>query len=1203
MNITDLKGLSKGLTAVLLTLSGYASAYAAESSDEPIITFHTTVYDNADVENVFHISLGSSQNTYIDVDCGYGKMEEEITPALFDGDTQKIQATYISCTVSKEGIVKIYGDASLIDYIDFEGCYIDEVSFPTLTEVTILNLEHNLLNSLDLSHMKKLQALYLSDNPFTGSPLVVGDDKPNLTILEMNIIEHVDPGFNITTYPNLVSFSAYSVPTLPQIDPTKCPELMRLTVDATPQSFMDVTKNPKLLILNISQTNITSVDLSKNPYLTEFYCTNDGSSFSNIKMKEVDVTNNPELKYLFISGNNLTTIDLSKNLKLTDLYASRNSFTSIDIENNQELYNVNLRQNNLDFATLPAPRSTFGDYTYEQKPLPVQRSYKEGTEIDFSNRVLRPNTLTSAKLFRTNKLSPLDVEELGDDYFAYNNGKITLKKECPDSLYVEFYNTMFMEAPLKTENFMVKNAENYGKPSPVVNIGFSAAATTVKMSVGMAGATPEKPVTFFVDFGNGTLKEFTATSSTLPETPNVSGKRAGNNTIVYLPEGELMTAFGVSQGRINTSDFTQATHISQLVINNTAMKEIDLQWNNLLTYLNLDNNALTSLNLSGATPRYEKNLLSDISAANNKLSSVYINIRAVLRNLNLSGNLISELPLDGCFDIEKINVADNRLTTLDLNDCMGLTTLDCSNNLLTSLPVPYYCPLKDLNISYNNVTFANLAPVGSYETYIYAPQNKVQLPTKAPSANLRNYLFTDDKGQSTAFAWYTVEGNTLLTSDQIEEDNGAFRFLDTELGEVYCSMTHPAFPDFSGENTYRTTDVLAAEMPKNVFCSFTTTSASLANLSFAGTENGTTIYIDWKGNGNLEQYILKDTYTRYTASVPANTEVKCYSYDENDNMTVFSVDKVNVSKLDASKMKQLINFSWTGNDLSKAEVKYPQSEGLQELNLNSSQLSAIPVDGDAYPALKMLNMSGNNLTSVDLTPFPTLQLFYGSANKISEVKLNNPKMWNLSLDANELESIDLSKAPSLQQVYLNNNKLSSIDFSGLSSLRTIYISKNNLTFATLPVPQEQWLNYIYSNQNPMEIEVKDQDTVDLSSQAVIGGKQTNYRWFVGSPWFDEYGDLTGEELILDEEYTIKDGISKFNIDINDIMCVMTNPLFPNLYLYTYLVDVRGAAIEEITADETEYEYYTLDGLKVTNPGHGIYIRKNNKKSEKIMILK
>lgn len=1191
----------RSVAAVAVFLTGIMPAVAVEPNEEPIITFHTTVYENTAASNAFHIILGAKESTYVDVDCGYGPIEEEITQAVYNPETQEVDGTFISCSVTKEGIVKVYGDASLIDYVYMEGCYIDEISFPKLTEVSVLNLEHNLLKSLDLSHMTKLQALYISDNPFNESPLIVGGPKPELAILEMSIIGDLDPNFDITGYPALVSMEAWHVPSLKKIDPTKCPQLLRLSLDVTGISSIDVSKNTNLLILNVSQTNVTSLDVTHNPYLTELYCTNGGSINYETKLNELDVTQNPELQRLFCGSNNLTTLDLSKNPKLQSLSASYNHFKTLDIEANEAIFSLDLSQNDLDFVTLPAPRSSFDEYYYAQRDMPVDRSYAVGTVLDFTDRVIRKGSQTAMKLFRVNRADLSGGEELGEDYYSYENGKVTLLKECPDSLYISFYNTMFMAYPLSTRKFMVKSAEEFGKPSAAVTIGFSAAATNLKMSVGIAGATPENPVTFYVDFGKGTLTEFQATSSTLPETPNVTGKRGGASTVIYIPEGCDLTAFGVSQGRIATTDFSAATQLRELVVNGTSMKEINLKWNNLLTYLNLDNNSLTYLDLDGANARLGKNYLSVISAANNKIGAVVLNDHSSIIDLNLSNNNLQELLLDRCFNLVKLNVANNYLESIDLNDCESLTTLDCSHNNLTALPVPTYCPLNNLDITYNDVTFAMLAPAGSYPVYKYAPQNLVQLPTKAPSVNLRDYLFTDANGLSTAFVWRTVDGNNILTDKQISEENGFFRFLDTEMGEVYCTMTHPAFPEFTGDNVYKTTNVMAAEMPKNLFCSFTTKSSGRANLSLAGKTNGTVIYIDWKGNGNLEQYILKDTYKLFSASFSADANVKCYSYEEDDNVTVFSVEGVKVTAFDASPMKQVQCFSWTNSNLGEIDFKLPSSTAVRELILSNNGLTK-PVDVSGYPALMMYNLTGNKIESLDISSIPSLKILYAGGNGLNEVKFDNPLLWDLSLENNQLESIDLSKLPSLNQVRLSNNKLSNIDFTGLSQLRVINIDRNYFTFATLPVPQESWNIYNYRSQNPMKIEVVDGVKVDLSSQLSCEGNETTYVWYIGTPWYDEEGNLTGEELILGEEYTIENGVTTFLVNLPDLMCVMTNPVFPGLYLYTYMVDITEAGIDEVMdSKDSETEYYNLSGIRVKNPTPGIYIRRQGNKATKVLI--
>lgn len=1188
--------------ALICCVAGISPALAVESGEEPIITFHTTIYDQANVDNVFHIILGAKENTYVDVDFGYGPIEEEVGQAVYNPDTQEVEGTFISCSVSREGVVKIYGDPLMIDYVYMEGCYIDEISFPKLTELSVLNLAHNMIKSLDLSPMKKLQAVYLSDNPFDESPLVFGSDKPELAIIEMSNVDNLDPDFDITGYPNLVSLEAWHVPSLKKLDPTKCPNLMRLSVDVTGISTLDVSKNPSLLILNVSQTNMTSIDISHNPYLTEFYCANSGSLNCDTKFYSLDLTHNPELKRLFVAGNDLTTLDVSANTKLTDISAAYNCLTSLDLTNNQQLYNLNVSYNNMDFATLPAPSPTYSEYYYAQKPMKVERSYKEGTELDFSSRVLRENSLTSMKLLCMKK-GALEAEEMSEDYYTYADGKLTLNKACPDSLYVAFYNTMFMDAPLNTTKFVVKTEADYGKPSPIVNIGFSTASTNVRMGVGILGATPENPVKFMVDFGDGALKEFTATSSTLPAEPNVTGRRVGNNSIIYMPEGCDLTAFSVTQGRINSFDLSAATLLGELVINGAAMKEIDLKYNNLLTYLNLDNNNLTTLDLTGSNPRLEKNILRNISVKDNMLTNVTLNDHASVYNLNLSGNKLSSLALDRTFNLKTLDISNNNLSALDLNDCESLTDLDCSHNNLMSLPVPTYCPLQTLDIRYNDVTFANLAPAGSYETYLYAPQNPVQLPTKAPSVNLKNYLFTDADNQKTTFVWRTVNGDQLVTDAQISEENGFFRFLDTTTGEVYCAMTHPAFPDFAGENVYKTTNVLAAEMPKNVFASFTTTAAGMAELSFAGKTNGTVIYIDWQGNGNLEQYILKNTYTRYTASVKAGVDVKCYSYDDDDNVTVFSVEGVKVSALDASKMKQLICFAWSNSTLGQVEFKLPESPELTELTLASNGLTQ-GVDCSKYPKLVLYNVSLNNIETLDVTSVPSLQLLYASVNKLKEVKLNNPKMWSLALNNNELESVDLSNVRAVTQLYLGNNKLTSINLDPLTSLKVVSVPGNYMTIATLPLPKESWSSYDYYNQRPIDAPCVDGKYVDLSSQLSREGKETTYTWYVGSPWFNDEGELVGEELYINEEYDLDNGVTTFKIDLNDLMCVMTNEWFPNLYLYTYLIDARGAEVDEIGAENGNepVEYYDLQGVRVETPtASGIYIRRQGGKSRKIYI--
>ncbi|MDE6582335.1 MAG: hypothetical protein K2K47_07400, partial [Duncaniella sp.] len=595
-----------------MALAGAMAVGALTSAaEEPIITFHTAVYDNVGETNAFHFYLGAKEPTYVDIDCGFGSIETEVGVASFDPEAGGISGTVITCTVSAEGMVRVYGDASKIDYIDMEGCYITDISFPQLTEVEILNLSYNELKGLDLSHMSKLQALYLNNNTFSETPLLIGPDKPDLAILNMSIIDNLDPSFDLSDYPAMRSFEAWHVPSLTRIDPSKCPDLLKLSIDLTNVSTIDLSQNPALLILNVGDTRISELDLSHNKYLTELYCGHMAAGYGQYAMTSLDVSCLPNLQRLFCPGNAFTSLDVSGCPKLTDLSCSHNYLTEISLDANPDLINLNVAMNLMTFATLPAPRETFNEYVYYQRPIAVDRSYAVGTTLDFSSQVLREGTVTQGFLYKVTETEPDFPVLLDNEYYTYADGKITLNKELTDSVTVLFTNDMLSMYDLSTSKFMVKKAADMGKPSPVADITYYPTIKNVELKVGVQGASPESPKQFKVDFGDGNLVDFTATSSTLPETVNVTGTRSGH-IIIYMPENTDISALGISGQRLMSIDLSRAFTLAQLSITDCQLPAIDLTWNRCLTSLDLSRNHLSKLDLTEPNGSYGKNVLAEI---------------------------------------------------------------------------------------------------------------------------------------------------------------------------------------------------------------------------------------------------------------------------------------------------------------------------------------------------------------------------------------------------------------------------------------------------------------------------------------------------------------------------------------------------------------------------------------------------------------
>lgn len=1186
----------------MTALAGVALIGAGQAwADEPIVTFHTNIYETYGPTNSFHITLGATEDTYVDIDYGFGLTEEEVGRADFDSDAGEMTGTAISITVSDKGMVKIYGDATKIDYVDFEGCYIDQLEMSALTNVQILNLKHNELKALDLTPMTKLMALYLDDNPFSqASPLVVGSNKPELAILSMSMTDWVSSDFNISDYPRLASFQAYGSPSLTRIDPTGCPQLLQLTIDGSNVSTIDVSKNPNLLILNVSETKVTELDLSHNPYLTELYIQHEAEYNGKYKFKTLDVTKNPELVRLYINGNRIEELDLSNNSKIMSFACRRNALKALNFDNCPQMTLVDISKNYMTYTTMPLPRTTFSEYDYEQYPMPMQRSYAEGTEFDFTDKVMRDDSQTAAALFAINREDPSNPILLDDEYFTFDDGKFTVNKAYGDSVYVAFHNTAFAEYDLTTAKFMVKTAEDMGKPTATIALTTSILAKEQSFYVGIDGATSDKPVEFQVDFGDGTLVPFTATTSGIPAEANVSGARKAATTTIYVAEGIDLTALKIDGLRLNGMlDCQHAPMLRELVVNNAYLPSVNLKWNRCLTLVDLSHNNLSTVDLSEPNPSYAKTVLGHIYLNDNKISTFETVDPYGLVELNLANNQLTKVVTTHATGLQHLNIANNKIAELSLTDCEALQTLDASGNNLTELFIPDYAPLTKVNIAGNNFSLPAIPTPGFCQDYTYAPQGEVKIPTKAPSANLTAQLLGEGQPVTT-YEWrYASDDSPVSAADITSKTPGRFIFSNPNTGLVYCAMTNEALPQFSGKNALRTTNIQTADVPDNMFASFVPTQSGNITFVLASAVKDNEIYVDWTGDGDYDQYILETSYVDYAATTTAGVPVKMYSYNDNDNVSVMSVRNTSIESLDVSKMKALYCLGLSGTKITFDAIKFPTEGKLTEFIGDGCGFTSI--DAEALANVEILYLSNNKLETLDVSSLRNLTNLYASGNGMKEVKFDNPRLWDLNLNLNNLTSVDLSKLPSLNQLYLTNNSLTELDVDKLSALKVLYIDANNFDFTTLPARKSSYIVYYYVNQKPLIVEPHGA-TVDLSSQASRNGIATSYQWFIDTPYFDETGNLIGEDLYLDEEYTLDNGVTTFLKPFSNVMCVMTNAAFPNLYLYTNLMDIEVSGIENVsTADaDAPAEYYDLRGIRVANPSAGqVYIRRQGTITDKV----
>lgn len=1226
------------MTVILAVLS--AKATAAEET--LLITLDTNIYGYQGPYNYFTLYLGATAD-----DTPFrivtASSDETVSVSRYtlgkdpsDGSNAVI-ATAIPCSVTDvDATVKIYGDPSTLDYFDAHGCYLNSAIFgASLTNLSVVDLSHNELTSIDLSGLANLESIDLTDNAFADpSKMKIGTVHPSLALLSVGINDVIDPELDLRNFPNLLYFSARSNYGLTAVDPTGCPFLVSLVLEVTNVAELDVSQNPYLNVLNISNTRIKDIDLSSNPRLEEFYMSHDGTfnSTAEYKLKNIDLSHNAALKYLDLSGNMLTSVDVSHNPQLLLLYLQRNLLTEIDLSANTRLSTLNLAKNYFNFSTLPLP-GIAPDYTYYQNPLPLSLKYKVGEPIDLSSQVVREPFTYSGQLITPRTYAAVfvspraqDPYELDASKYTFVDGVITFHEAVTDSLYMEFFCDVFEEWPLSTSTFMVKTPEAFDLPSTAFSFALPASMQGRQVSLRLGGIPTaggyELPVDVTVIAGEENIFFPGAlTQSELPAIPNITFTLPAKTTevVVKLPDGFMASAIGMDGIDLESIDLSPADRLQVLSVTNAGLRSIDLAYNRELETLCLAGNQLTSLNLSGIRGDFEKWDLSDIDLSDNRLTRLGAVYYESIENLNLADNAFEEFDAKYYTSLRSLRLGGNALTGhFDLSQCAALTTLDLSRNSISSIELANPDRLRSINLSSNHFTLATLPFImGEGKEYSYAPQAVMPILKAAKNINLsaQNVMVNGTGG--TVYVWRYAVGNAVLPADKYTESNGNFIFDSSLTGtELYCEMTNPLFPDFD-THPLVTSAVTVAEIPTTLVASFTTTQNGNAQIGFSFHGEGDhAVYIDWRGDGSeYEPYVYEagGSQSIYReGNCFAGATAKVYSYGSAEEIKGFFMNATLLDSLDGTPMTRVEAINIHDARLKNGSIRLPQTTTLTELILNGNSFSTETFPG--LPNISSLSVANNLYRSFDLSLYPEVMFAQLADNYIEEVTFSdNEALYQLDLTGNLLTDIDLNGLTGLQELLLSDNELTEIELSPVKDrLRVLHIAGNYFTFATLPLASDMgntFFAYDYSNQKAITPTVLDGVTVDLSEQANVAGTPTSYRWFAANYQADVYYDYYLEEFVGTEllgadassnpDFTVEGGVTTFlRPQSTKVVCAMTNPQLPNLILYTTPLPVSVSGVETVADDvEDNCETFTLQGLKVADTdglSPGIYIRGGRK---------
>lgn len=1087
---------------------------------------------------------GSEAATTFQIDKGDGELADYTLPS---GETADFRIE----RASGDNPVKIYGVGETLEYFSIGAYNVTGLVFSGCDRIKWLSCAHNALTNLDITGMPELLQLNCGYNDIHKIDI---SQSPKLQ--ELNAEMNFNLGnISFSTCPELKYVNVRNAAKINNVDVSKLPDLEYLCVESTDISRIDVTKNTNLKRLNCSYIRyLYMLDVTKNPKLEELYI---DTKTTYSRMKTLDVTNNPELRILFCSGQALGTLDVSKNPKLTSLFCSDNNLPVVDLSHNPDVFELSLRGNFLNFNTMPVPADSpqLKLYYYtSQRPMPLSDiEFAAGSKLDISAETYLEKYPTTYRMYLTDSMDPSKTTELEEGVdFSVDKGVVSLLRTQADSVYIAMENEGFPSFILETARFMIKNAEDLGKPDLAIEFTTDISPET-NVSVGLSALRSNSKI--FIDWGDGEQKEYTIQTYVSNYGGRQSGVLKGRNVKVYTAKGVQLKDIQLGQMQITDIDLSKSHAVQTIDLSNNDLTEINFDGNRKISQVTLDGNKLKDVSFIG------HNFLQNISACQNLLESIEFSRSQGLKTLKVSNNKLKEINLGEMKALEYLEANNNLIESLDLSDCYELTDLRVRDNYLTGLNLKNNTKLSIVWVDGNKFLFSTM-PETTSPAFTYSSQKKVEIPKASFIIDLSSEYKIG--GNTTTYKWQTSAGTRLFENEDYTIKDGVTTFTNTDFDAVYCEMTNATWPNL----TLKTTEVKPMGMPDKVIASFSAKEdvGTPVRMSLA-TFGNDYVFIDF-GDGNIVNFALHRDFSIVEGKLGKNREVKFYTYSQAPaRMRVFSVGDFAMNSIDLKQMTDVecINLS---NAYLK-EVDLSANLKLKELTLTNNRLSS--VDLSKHTALTLLSLNNCGLKNVDLSAQKELTWLSLSNLGLESVDLSAQSnlKW-LSVSGNKLKDLDLSAQTVLRELYASDNLLENINLDNQPDMAYVGLTKNRFKFSTFPVHNIN--NLAYTDQADVEV-ASVNGIVDLGSEAVVNNFPTQYKWMT----------VSGTELIKGADYTIKDGVTTFlTSPEEDVVCEMTNGFFPALVLKTVAMPVEAySGIESVVADaDGEVRIYDLSGALV-----------------------
>lgn len=392
--------------------------------------------------------------------------------------------------------------------------------------------------------------------------------------------------------------------------------------------------------------------------------------------------------------------------------------------------------------------------------------------------------------------------------------------------------------------------------------------------------------------------------------------------------------------------------------------------------------------------------LEGLACDNNSLTELDLSKNTQLTELTCGYNKISKLILPP--NAEKmtwLSCGDNKLTgKLDCSNWVNLTNLNCHTNNFTALDLTGCSELIGLSCGNNNLTSLNVQDCSNLTT-LQCDGNKLS----SLDISMCPYMVTLTCGGNN---FENLDLSNCQILDFLDCSNNKLSSLDismcSKISLLYCQGNKLTSLTLGNASTLRDLDCSQNQLSSLIATSCT----SLTQLTC---DNNNIRILDISNCYNLGDLIwhnnpFEEINLGDVASITFHNYAAIYDPTKTTDYPYLSYALNNSTKLKITSSRySRLNVS--GNQLESLDIS--QSPNIQKLYCNNNNLTTLDVT--KHRQLVELNCEANHMTELNLETNSLLQYLKCNYNQLTALKTtNNPELRTLEIKSNQIDVLDLS---------------------------------------------------------------------------------------------------------------------------------------------------------------------------------------------------